>query len=288
VRPLLVRLGIVVALLAATLAVAQLQRLPESLYPVSWSVDRSGSAPEDLNLTLPAARSYAVSFAQPLVYNATRDATLAGSLVCSHRACGPLLWIKGDWTATRGPLVLRTDATTLAFEETARSEPPPVAPTPERNASEPVVTTATSPQAPAPYGDVPTRYDGVRYAIASPFEARDAKPLAVGAAALRLAPVALLAAAPLGVALWRRALIVVAAPLGGWMAFSAQAAGMGGILHVFVALATLMASAVAFVVVLAWRRRVSATALAGLAFGVAFLVTLPVAYAYLPLAGWGD
>lgn len=99
VRPLLAIGVVLVTLLSPTWPPA-----PSSLHGFA-DVPAGGSVPHD-------GRVFAVAFLEPLAYNATRDTTLAGALVCSHRPCGPLVWLNGDRTG-RGPFLLESDAATF-------------------------------------------------------------------------------------------------------------------------------------------------------------------------------
>lgn len=267
-------LALVVLCIAASVGVQIVQEEPASLHGLGVA-DR-GSPP---NETIPwDGREFAVAFLTALEYNATRDATLAGTLVCSHRACGPLVWVEGN-VSGYGPFLLRPTADVLTFEDL---RPPPQPPR-DPASSAPTFTTPTSPS----HSGGPS-YEGVTYAIAEPFEARPALPVGLRAAALAVAPLFLVAFAPAGLAWWKRGLFVLPVATGGYLASQAAGTGWGVLGYLAILGPALLISAPTLVIMAILLKRISPWALGVLLLSVAFFVALSAVEPYVPFAGWGD
>lgn len=276
------RLGLVVACIVAAGLVQHALPEPASLHAFAWKADpQDGLSRENAQPTGNVSWNgspFAVAFLQPLAYNATRDATLAGTRVCSHKPCGPLVWIAGNHTRTLGPFLLTPTSSILTFEDVRPAPPAP------SNASAPKPTT------PSTFARHATSlpYDRVGFAIAEPFHARSALPAALLATAATLAPLLLLGLAPADLAWRQRALYAIPVALGGWIGYEASGAGWGALIPMlFLGLAGLGAAG-ALLLVAALRGRVSPWALGVLALSVAFVLGLNTMSAYHPPAGWGD
>lgn len=268
-------LGLVVLCIAAAIGINVVQEEPASLHVLGVS---GLSAPPSQSLAWDG-RAFAVAFLDPQEYNGTRDATLAGTLVCSHKACGPLVWVKGN-VSGRGPFLLRPTSESFSFEDLRPPPPPP------RNASS-NATTPTPPTSPGYLSGGPT-YEGVPYAIAETFDVQPALPVAYRAGALAVAPLLLVAFAPAGLSAWKRALFVVPVGIGAYLASQAAGTGWGELGYVFILGPALVVSALTLVIMAILLKRVSPWALAVLALSFAFFVALSAIGPYVPVAGWGD
>lgn len=284
------QVALLVACLAGSILVAQLQDAPRPLHALTWQTDEGPWNPTAVSwsssVTPPPNATYAwdgapivVGALQPIEYNETRDATLAGALVCSHKPCGPLVWIRGNVTGPR-PFVLRPSADALTLEELDQPRQEP-SPTPSGDGSSGPVFVSPTPSSPRGM----SRWGTVGFAVAQPFEAEPAQPVALGAAALRVAPLLLLALVPGRAPRWQHALVLGAVVLGAWMAYGLHDDSWAALLPGLVIGLVAAASALGLVVVAVAKRRVSPFATAGLALGFAFFGAISVLAAYAPVVG---
>lgn len=262
------RLLAVVAMIPALVLVSAAQHAPASLAHATWGL---GETPGD---AMEARGPYAVAFLDDLTYNATRDATLAGALICSHAPCGPLVWVRGNLTG-KGPFLLQPASGRLTVED--------VTPPPARSDAD--APRSPSPPPFRPHGENPSQYDHVRVAIAEPFDAEPAAPHALRASLLALAPLPLLALAPQGIPVWRRGLVLAGVALGWGLAFAEREETWGLLGYYFLlGLATVGALLTLLGVGLA-RRRVQPEAVAVLAFTLSFFAAIAALKPYFPVAG---
>lgn len=274
VQQVLLRLAAAVAVLAAPVLVGAWQVEPVALGHVGHLVGETpgASIPWD-------GRPIAAYFLHEVAYNATRDATLAGALLCSHDPCGPLVWVRGNDTG-RGPFVLRTDARRLTVEDV--TPPGATASDPQGPASgTPRPVTPPSPQ----HGPRPSLYDRVDAAIAEPFTVEPALPYAIRASLLVVAPLPLLALAPQEVAWWRRGLVLAGVAAGWTFAFVEREETWGLLVYGFLVVLLAAVAGLALVVLALARRRLSPEALAVLGFAVAFLAAIGALTPYFPVEG---
>ncbi|HWH09276.1 MAG TPA: hypothetical protein VNX21_08755, partial [Candidatus Thermoplasmatota archaeon] len=163
------------------------------------------------------------------------------------------------------------------FEDVTPPEPPaPPAPDPSR----PVTTTQ-----PRSHGPRPSPYDVVGVAIAEPFEARPALPVAVAASLLRAAPLLLLALVPAGIAAWRRGIIAAGAAAGWGVAFLEREETWGLLLYVMLVPLLLLGALVALAYAALRHRRLQPEALAVVAAAVAFVAAITALKPYFPVEG---
>lgn len=285
----LLQVLLLVAFLAAPSAVALLQERPLTLHGVQWSTPDGGTwdpdaqrwrggglvyAPENATASL-GGRRVVVAMLQPLEYNATRDATLAGSLICSHALCGPLVWVKGDRTG-RGPFLLEPPTDTLHLENLSE----PAAPSPPAQPGDGQTTTTVSPTYQGGYS-----YQSITFAVAEPFDVRPALPLALAAAALRIAPLLGLALVP-GRAPWHRhAVILGGVAAGALLAWLVHDDPWAGLFYGFPVLIVAMASFAGLGVVALVHRRVSTWGVAGMGLAFTFFHAITVLGWYAPVEG---
>jgi hypothetical protein len=176
------------------------------------------------------------------------------------------------------PFLLRPSADTLTFEDLSppRQEAPPPS-------SGPMAVTPPTPS--TWHGPGSIGWGNVRFAIAEPFDASPTEPVALGAAALRVAPLLLLAFVPGRAPGWQHALILGGVVLGAWLAYGIHADPWAGLFYGFPIILLTLVSAVGLLVVAVMRRRASVFATAGLALGFAFFGALSILAAYAPVVG---
>lgn len=265
--------AIVAGCVAAASAIALVQDPPAQPHPIEFAL---GASPDGIPWD---GRPIAAAFLAPIVYNETRDATLAGFLICSHHFCGPLVWVHGNVTKG-GPFVLRTDADRLSLEMLAYPAPP------AQNASADPSQPMPTPTSPSPrLGPAPTQYDGVNQAIAQTFEASPGLPIATAASLLRVAPLLLLALAPQGLPWWRRSAIPAAVFAGWWLAYNARQETWGLLAYDFFLGLAFLSALIILISVAILRRPLHPEVLAIFALTLAFFMAISALKPYFPVEG---